>query len=213
MPDYVITLGRGYGSNGRHIAHALSEKLDIAYYDHDLIQIASDESGVNVRLFGKVDETVKRRPFKRNNSQIDARAPLSPSHSDYTSSDNLYRLQANTIRHIASEENCIIVGRCADYVLKDLPNLFRVYVYAAPERCANTVAVRYGISVLDAMKQVEKFDNARGEYYRYNTGRTWNDPYNYDLCINSTMLSVDQCANLIIEHLKISGKIGKRTEQ
>ena len=207
MADYIITLCRGYGSNGRHVAQNLSEKLDIAYYDRDLIQIASDESGVDVGLFGRQDETAKRSLFRRRNSQIGAVAPLTPDHSDYTSSDNLFALQAETIKRLARQESCIIVGRCADFVLREFRNVVRVYIYATREKCAATVAVRYGMSMQDALKRVEKLDHDRGEYYYYNTQRNWKDPANYDLCVNSTNLPIDQCADIIIQYLKVTGKI------
>jgi len=210
MPDYTITLSRTYGSNGRDIAHILSEKLGISYYDRDLLKLASEDSGLDIELFKKADEVASPTLFKRKNPQVGAIGPLHEHHSDYASSDNLMGLQAETIKYLARRENCIIVGRCADFILREFKNVVRIHIYASPEVSAQRVAARTGVSLEKAAAEVEKTNKLREEHYRYNTfkdWKNWNDSTNYDLCINSSKLTSEQCANIILEYMKTVGYV------
>ena len=113
MSEYVITIARGFGSGGRTVGKMLAKKLDINHYDGELIQLASEESGINIELFGKADETVKTNLFKRYNRSFGEKL-ITPDSGDFTSNDNLFNYQAKIIRDLAQKQNCIIIGRCAD---------------------------------------------------------------------------------------------------
>ena len=145
MAEYVITIARGFGSGGKTIGKILAKKLDINYYDSDLIKLASEESGINIELFGKSDERVKTGLFKRYNPEYDSKI-LPPDDDGYVSSDNLFNIQAKIIRDLAEGENCIIIGRCADHVLRNNEKVIRLFFYADEETSIQNVIDIYGVS-------------------------------------------------------------------
>ncbi|MBQ3125860.1 MAG: cytidylate kinase-like family protein, partial [Clostridia bacterium] len=116
MSNYVITINRSFGSGGKTVGKLLAARLGINYYDRDLIRLASEESGINVKLFGRADETARIGLFKRYGREY-GQTIIPPGSDEFTSDDNLFNIQAKIIRDLAEKENCIIVGRCADHVL------------------------------------------------------------------------------------------------
>ena len=153
-PDYennTIT------EKGWREAKMLAERLDINYYDSDLIQLASEESGINIELFGKIDERKKVSLFKRFNPAYDEKI-LPPDSDGYVSSDNLFNIQAKIIRDLAEKQNCIIIGRCGDYVLRDNPKAIRIFVCADEDACVNKVVELYGLDADDAKKKIDKIE-------------------------------------------------------
>ena len=130
MKNVVITIARQYGSGGRTIGEMLAKKLNIHYYDKDLMKLASDDSGINEALFVNADEKIKSsRLFHIAKSAYNGEL-IPPESDDFTSTDNLFNYQAKIIRELAQEEPCVIIGRCADYVLKDCPNGLSVFIHA-----------------------------------------------------------------------------------
>ncbi len=201
MKNYVITIARGYGSGGKTIGKMLAQRLGIAYYNRELLRMASDDSGINEGLFSQADERVKGGLFKQ--SGVYKGEVLSPNHGDFVSEDNLFNYQAKVIRSLAEKESCVIVGRCADYVLKDCSNLVRVFVHAPMESCTQTVMDLYGLNRKDAEKRILTTDKNRSAYYKRYTGRDWNNAQNYDLCLNSEELGFEKCVELVEAYLKI----------
>ena len=118
----VITIGRSYGSGGRTLGRLLAEKLGVKCYDYELVRLASEKSGINEALFGRVDEKIKSRALFGKSEHIYTGEVFPPSSDQYVSDDNLFNIQAQVIRELADEGPCIIVGRCADFVLKDRPD-------------------------------------------------------------------------------------------
>ena len=129
MDNFVITIARQYGSGGRTIGEELAKKLGISYYDKDIIRMASEESGIHEQLFGRADENVstKQRFFAK--SGIYKGELIPPQSKDFTSDENLFNYQAKVIRQLAETESCVIIGRCANMILKDYSNVLRVFVY------------------------------------------------------------------------------------
>lgn len=195
MANHVITIARGYGSGGKTIGKRLAEQLGIAYYDRNLIRIASEESGIHERLFGQVDERVKGGLFKK--SAVYRETPAPPDSEDFVSDDNLFALQAQTIHRLAEERSCVVVGRCADFVLRDRPGVVRVFIHANKEACIRNIVDMYGVTEKEAEKSMEKIDRARSAYYRYYTGHDWDNARNYDLCLDSSRLGFDKCVDII----------------
>ena len=130
MDNFVITIARQYGSGGRTIGEELAKKLGISYYDKDIIRMASEESGIHEQLFGRADENVstKQRFFAK--SGIYKGELIPPQSKDFTSDENLFNYQAKIIRELAGKESCVIIGRCSNYILKDYPNVLRVFIHA-----------------------------------------------------------------------------------
>lgn len=204
MANYVITIARGFGSGGKTIGRLLAERLDVDYYDSDLIKLASEESGINIELFGKSDERVKTSLFKRYNSSYDEKI-LPPDSDGYVSSDNLFNIQAKIIRDLADKHNCIIIGRCADHVLRNNDKVIRLFFYADEETSIRNVVDIYGVSPKVAKTKIESIDKSRASYYKYYTGKAWDDVNNYDLCINTTKLGFDKSVDAVIAYMRAIG--------
>ena len=204
MPNFVITIARGFGSGGRTIGKMLAERLDINYYDGELIRLASEESGINVELFGKADEQVKTNLFKRYNRSYGFKL-IPPDSSEFSSTDNLFNYQAKIIRGLAEKQDCVIIGRCSDHILKDHPNAIRLLIYADRETCIKNVTELYGVLPKEADDRIEELDRARANYYKYYTGKNWFDPANYDLCINTTKYSFEKTVEVILSYMRTLG--------
>ena len=203
MEKFIITIARGYGSGGRTIGKMLSERLNIPFWDRDLIKLASEESGINEALFGQSDEKTKAGVFAKKGVYTGGEK-ISPDKKAFTGEENLFNFQAETIKRLAEEKSCIIVGRCADYVLKGMPNVIRVFVYADSESCVKNVAEVKGITnEKEALKLIAATDKERAQYYKTYTGREWIDARNYDLCLNSGELGFEKCVEIISEYVKI----------
>lgn len=204
MPKYVITIARGFGSGGKTIGKLLAERLDIDYYDNDLIRLASEESGINLELFGKADERVKTNLFKRYNRSYGSKL-IPPDSDEFVSNDNLFNYQAKIIRELADKQDCIIIGRCGDYILKDNPRAIRLFVYADRKTCIKNVTDMYGVTPKEAHERIVSLDRARSAYYKYYTGKNWEDVNNYDLCINTSKISFEKAVDIIISYMEQLG--------
>ena len=208
--NYVITIARGFGSGGKTIGQMLAGELSIEYFDRDILRLASAESGIYEGLFGMLEEKGKRRRLFRKDGEYRHEKPdTRPESSEFVSDDNLFKFQAQIIKGLSErEENCIIVGRCADYILEGRENLVRLFIYADRETCIKNVMQMYGWARKDAQRVIEKTDKNRSTYYRYYTGRDWRDASNYDLCINTSALGYEKSVQMIRNYLKIRGLEG-----
>jgi cytidylate kinase len=198
MNKTVITIARSYGSGGRTMGKLLAERLGIQFYDREILRIASDESGISEELFGQVDEKLKKSPLigiVRKNPYKGA--VIGPENSDFVSDDNLFNYQAKVIKELAAQESCVIMGRCADYVLRDDPDVIRLYLYAPLPDCIKRVMAQNGLNEKDAAKKIEKVDKYRADYYHYYTGRNWNDARNYNFCLDTTSMSYDKLVEVV----------------
>lgn len=203
MQNYVITIARGYGSGGRTIGKMLAKDLGIPYYDRELLRLASDDSGISEELFGRADEKLKRTFLYKVAKNAYKGELIPPDSDDFVSNDNLFNYQAKIIKELASNGPCVIVGRCADYILKDVPNVIRVFVHAPKESCVKTLEEMTGKSKKEIEKQIESIDKHRAMYYKYYTGRDWKNAENYDLCVNSAELGFDKCVSIVEDYLNI----------
>ncbi len=188
---------------GRTVGKMLAERLGILY-DKQIIQMASDESGIDVKLFGKVEagDKVKSSLFGSKDS-IYKGGLHQPGSKDFISDENLFNYQAKVVNDLAEKESCVIVGRCVNYVFKDHPN---TYAYSSM-RPGNFVWRRLLRRFPDQREDVEKFllkdDKRKQDYYRKFAGGIWNDATNYDLCLNSGKLGFEKCVDAIEAQLKI----------
>ena len=198
--DIIITIGRQFGSGGKCVAEVLGRKLGIPVYDQELIMKAAQESGFSAEFFEQSDE--KRRFFSL--SSIFATAYSSET-ENYMSDKGLFRIQCETIRNIAAQGPAVIVGRCSDYVLRDMENKLDVFLTSPLEKRAARVAERQGIDYAKAMETVEREDRNREEYYNYYTFGNWGVASNYDLCIDSDKLGDEGTADMIIEFAHKAG--------
>lgn len=204
MKKTVITIARSYGSGGKTLGKLLSKELDINCYDRELIRMASDVSGINEELFGEADEKLKKSPLfnivKKNPYKGGI---ISPESNEFVSDDNLFNYQAKVIKDLADQESCIIIGRCADYTLKDHPNVIRLFFYAPMEDCIDRVVALDNCTRKEAKNKIEKIDKYRADYCRYYTGSDWNDARKYDFCINTTSMSYEKLVEVVKDCIKL----------
>lgn len=210
MNNLVITIARSYGSGGRTMGHMLAEELGVKYYDRELLRLASDESGINEGLFGKADEKLKNISLFKIAKRVYSGEVIPPDSDEFVSNDNLFNYQAKVIKSLAEEEPCVIIGRCADYVLKDYKNVIRLYCYAPLEDCVEREKKLSGLSEKEIVKKIQKIDKHRGDYYKYYTGKDWNDARNYDLCINTASMTYEELTEVVKNYIEMFSKSKNR---
>ncbi len=203
MDNFVITIGRFCGSGGSLVAAKLGKKLGIEVYDRKILSLASSNSGINEQAFELADEDLKNSLLYRVSRSAFDGAPIMPESASNTANKNLYNYQAKVIKGLADVTSCIIIGRCADYVLRDRYNVLRVFVAAGKESCIENESRRSHLTLSEARRKVEEVDRRRGDYYRFYTGQQWGDPRQFDLCLNTDVFTHDQCIELILQALKI----------
>ncbi len=203
MEKIVVTIARQYGSGGKTIGYMLAKDLGIRAYSREILRLASEDSGINEALFNQVDEKLKTTTlFGIMRRQYHGEL-IQPESEDFTSNHNLFNYQAKVIKELAQTEPCVIIGRCADYVLRDEPNVVSVFVHASPQFCLQQAIERGAHTGRDVEKFVQKTDKYRGDYYHYYTGQIWHDARNYDLCLNSEKLGFEGCVEAIKRYLKV----------
>lgn len=203
--NVIITIARQHGSGGRAVGKLLAREMGIECYDRKLLQLAARDSGVSELLFGKQDEIKKPTLLSRVTKKVYAGEVVGPSHPDYMSEENLFNLQAKVIKELAAEESCVIIGRCADHILRNKPNVVRVFIYAPTEFLVKNIVARDALEHEDAEKCVQRIDKQRGEYYRFHTGKDWTDARNYDLCLDSSRLTPQMCVDMIRNYIRLRG--------
>lgn len=203
MERVIITIARQYGSGGKTIGKMLAADLGINAYSREILKIASEDSGINETLFNKADEKLKTTSLFGIVKREYKGELITPESEDFVSNQNLFNYQAKVIKDLAEKESCVIIGRCADYILKDKPNVVSVFVHASPEYCLEMAKEHGNYAGKDIEKFIQKTDKYRGEFYRYYTGRVWYDARNYDLCLNSERLGFDGCMEAIKEYIKV----------
>ena len=210
MKHYIITIARGFGSGGKTIGLELSKLLQIPCYEEEILDMASEESGISKNLFHESDEKVRGNLLMKKLKGMPKKNITSPREKDFISDVNLFNIQKEIIKTLADKESCIIVGKCADYVLEGRENVFSIYVDAPREACIEGVIEKMSVSREKAEELIVKTDKYRANYYKFYTGKEWNSPVNSDLNINSARVGRDKCADLIKTYLEF--KIGKIEE-
>ena len=196
MSNLIITIGRQFGSGGVLVANELGARLGIPVYDNELITKAAQDSGFSAEFFMQSDE--KKNFFSFS-------ALFTGSAENCMSDSGLFKMQCETIRRIAEQGSAIIVGRCADYVLRDHENLISVFLTSPMEARVERVMHRDGLSYEEATSKIEKKDKSREEYYNYYTFGNWGVASTYDLCLDSSILGIKGTADLILEFIKKTG--------
>ena len=198
----LINIGRQYGAGGKGVAAALGERLNVPVYDSELLQKAAEESGFSPALFRKSDE--RRRVWRFGSLfGLNRASSYAPSAIDAT---ELFKYQSEAIRDIALQGNAIFLGRASDYVLRDMQCL-DVFICAPLKDRVARVVERSGMSPEEAEKYILRKEKARKDYYNFYTFGNWGVASNYDLCLDSSMLGIDGCADMIIEFGRKSGLI------
>lgn len=196
MNKIIVTIGRQFGSGGHNVGKALAHSLQIPYYDRNLIEMASQKSGIEVGLLSYYDERTSPSSLMKAKGGEAAAKGVSVGES-------LFRVQSQLILDIARAGSCVIVGRCADYILRDFPELFSVFITApVPERLAR-VMDRNHMPEEDAAAALEKVDRQRAVYYNFYTGKQWGAPESYHLTVDSSILGIEGTARLLEDKIKV----------
>lgn len=198
MKNYVITIGRQYGCGAREIGSKLAQRLNIPYYDKEIIKRAAKDSGFDESVFCLYDERATRSYLY--NLSADGFATISGS--GITLEDQVFQFQFDTIRKVAEEGSCIIVGRCADYILRDNPNILSVFLHADDDYKLKRIVEEYGIDRKSAVKDMKSIDKKRMRFHNFYSDEKWGDAKTYDLTINVSKLGVDQTVDLIETYIK-----------
>ncbi|HAE80716.1 MAG TPA: cytidylate kinase-like family protein [Lachnoclostridium sp.] len=200
----VITIGRQYGSGGAEIGKQLAEKLGISFYDKNILRINADESGIKESYFHLADEKAGSRLLYRIVQGLRPEKASPSFGSDLTSADNLFRFQSEVIKKLAEAESCVIIGRCADYILEGTDDLVRIHLNADLESRKERIKER-NPEETDVLRAIRKVDRERNDYYRYYTGRDWANAENYDLVINTTKPGISGTVSIILAYLRSLG--------
>lgn len=198
----IITISRQFGSGGRNIAKRLAKKLDIPFYDHELIIEGARESGIDPEMVKALEETPTNSLFySLSTSSIFGGGSFSPI-VDLPMTDKVFLAQSEVIRNFAQQGSCVIVGRCANYVLRDDPDTVDIFIHRPIEKRINQVSKLYDLTRKKAEDYVKKVDKQRAGYYSYYSDKNWGQADNYDLCINSEMLGEGGCVDVISQFIE-----------
>lgn len=198
--NFVINIGRQFGSGGKSIGEKLAARLQVRLYDKELLLLAARESGFCEECFEACDEQKSalrtlfgyfRAPFVGNYSNCDS--PLS--------GEALFRIQSDVIRQVAERESCIFVGRCADYILRDNPRAINLFFTAETKDRIQRVVNRLGCTAKEAEEKIEMMDRQRARYYNYYSSRTWGDAATYHLTINTSVLGEEGTVDLLVDFI------------
>ena len=193
----IITVARGMGSGGRTIAKKLAERLGIKYYDKELITIAAKESGISPDIFEKVDEEAANSLLYSMVIGMYATSSRITNYGEISINDKIFRVQTEIIEKLAEKESCVIVGRCADYILREHPNCLNVFIYSNIDERIRRSVEEYNIQSKNIKEFVLKSDKKRANYYNFYTGKKWGAIYNYNICLDSSALGIDGCVNIL----------------
>ena len=201
--NYVINIGRQLGSGGKEIGEKLAISLGIGFYDKELINLASEESGLCREFFEKADEKASQGII---GGLFGMRFPFISEAAmpgvNCLSNDALFKVQSDVIRRLASEKSCLFVGRCADYILRDHPRCVNVFISASPEDRIARLCRIHCINEEVAEAMIEKADKKRSEYYNYYSYKTWGAAATYHLCIDSSVLGIDETVEFVKEFVR-----------
>lgn len=199
--NYAICITRTCGSGGTVIGKMLAERLGIDVYDRKLLRLASDDSGINEALFARADEDTKKSVLYRAQRAVYTGETIPPESGNFLSDRNLFEYQSKVLHELLKRESFVVLGRAADYVLKDTGRAVGVYLGAGPAACLEREKEVLQSGTFEANRRISEIDRYRGDYYRYHTGKKWKNPDNYDLCLMTDRIGYEGCCDMIVSYL------------
>ncbi len=204
MINYVITIARGFGSGGKEIGEKLAKELGIPCYDRQILTMASDKNGVDESLFVETNEKLREKYIANFLRRIPVTGIVEAHDKNFVSDVNIFNLQAEIITSLAASESCIIIGKCADHILRNYKNVISIYIEAPREACVKSIREKMHVSQDRANQLIHSTDKYRAKYYSYYTGgKDWTNPINYDLVLNSARIGRDKCVEVIKNYINI----------
>lgn len=193
MDDKIIlTIGRQFGSGGREIGKKLAESLGIRYYDKELMAVAAKESGLCEEVFEKADERASNSLAYAFTLGYSSYMGMFTPYTDILSNDRLFKFQSDAIRKLAAAESCVLVGRCADYILRDDPACLSFFIHSSAENRIQRIIERQHVTVEEAKELMAKTDKSRSAYYNYYTNKVWGMASSYNFSIDASVLGVEE---------------------
>lgn len=199
MAELYITIGRQFGSGGREIGKKVAQALDIPYYDKEILAVAAQNSGLSHEFLKSYDEKPTNSFLY---SLVMGQQRLAPGMAGNTVEQLAANAQREAVLSVAAKGSCVIVGRCADYILRDKPGLVRVFVCADQDARVRRICRRDGVNEKEAIEKMRKMDKTRSSYYSFHTDRKWGAAESYDLCVSSSLRGVDAAVQVILEFCK-----------
>ena len=200
MKHMIINVGRQVGAGGQEIGRMLAEDFDAKFYDRELLNLAAKESGFSEKFFKQNDE---KKGFLRG--LLNVQTPHLSGGNLYGSNfsqERLFQFQSDAIRKAAQEGSCVFLGRCADYVLRDFDNVVNVFITASMDFRVQLVSKVKELDAEHARKLIEHVESRRAQYYNYYTGKRWGAAESYDLCIDASILGLEETEKLIAEFIR-----------
>lgn len=206
---FVVTFARGFGTGGKEIASNLAKELGIHCYENRILTLASQMSGLDEDIFREVDEKVRTKGgFSSFLKGLPKAKSYIARNEKFISDDKLFEYQSKIIRNLAETESCVIVGKCADYVLRGNPRVVSVYIEAPRDFCLKRTMEKMGVTEEVAAATISQTDKFRADYYQYYTGGNyWTNPVNYDITLNSEKVGIDGCVKMVKHLLEVKGLI------
>lgn len=199
--EYIIVIGRQFGAGGREVGHALAGRLSLPYYDKELLREAARQSGIREEVFRNADES--RPSFLGSLFGLGASGTVESYTTSAMSRSGLYKAQSEVVEEIASRGPCVLVGRTADYVLRERPNLVSLFLHAPLDKRAVRIVGRGNCATeQDARQMAQKRDRLRESYYNFFTGRHWGHADNYHLSIDASSMTTPQIVDFIVSYLE-----------
>ncbi|WP_281670628.1 AAA family ATPase [Rikenella microfusus] len=201
-PRFVITIGRQFGSGGRELGRRLADLFGIPYYDKELISEASKESGLDPEYFEKADEQAPGSLIRALTANL-MMSGGAVGAENALAGENIFKFQSDVIREVARTGSCVIVGRCADYILRNEPVCISTFIYASDDDRISRVMRCHGAGTpKEALEMMRKTDKKRAGYYNFYTDRTWGAATTYNLCIDSSVLGIEKTAELLRDYVE-----------
>ena len=202
----IITISRLNGSGGREIGKMVADQLDIPFYDYELIETAANESGFAKEVFENAESKATNSFLYSIAMGMNVYGNQELGYNTLSLDDRIYIAQSEVIRNFAKEGPCVIVGRCADFVLRDMPNLVSVFIWADIDFRIKRAMERKELDEDNALAQMKKIDKQRKNYYNYHANNKWGESANYDLSIRSDTIGLESCANVIKAYIESEDK-------
>ena len=200
MKHIIINVGRQLGAGGQEIGRMLARDFEAKFYDRELLNLAAKESGFSEKFFKQSDE---KQGFLRGLFSVQApHFSLGSLYGSNFSQEGLFQFQSDAIRKAASEGSCVFLGRCADYVLRDFENVVNVFITASIDFRVELVSKVKELDAEHALKLIEHVEHRRAEYYNYYTGKKWGAAESYDLCIDASLLGLEETEKLIADYIR-----------
>ena len=197
----IVTIGRQYGSGGKEIGRRLAEELGVPFYDEELAEAVAEDANVHPDIVKRADEKATNSFLYSIVASSGLRGVSDAVHYEMPINDKVFISQSKYIKEIAQKGGCVIVGRCADYVLDGNENLFRVFLFSDMESKKKRIMQLYSMTEKQAKDAIVKTEKTRKSYYNYYTDRTWGDVASYDLCLNVGKIGIDETIEIIKDYI------------